>query len=57
MFQLIAPITELNTSKLGTMLTTSSCVFVPVDDPEKDVLADIAEVSREMFVIQPRKSV
>ena len=37
--------TELNLSKLGTMLTTSSCVFVPVDDPTKDLLDNIAEVS------------
>ena len=26
------------------MLTTSSCVFVPVDDPTKDLLDNIAEV-------------
>ena len=35
---------DLNLTKLGQMLTTSSCVFVPVDDPEKDVLGKIAEV-------------
>ena len=34
----------MNVSKLRDMLTTSSCVFVPVDDPQKDVLNEIAEV-------------
>ena len=32
-------------SKLGTLLTASSCVFVPVDDPKKELLEEIAEVS------------
>ena len=36
---------EMNVSKLTNMLTTSSCVFVPVDDPNKDVLDEISEVS------------
>ena len=37
--------TVLNVSKLGTLLTASSCVFVPVDDPKKELLEEIAEVS------------
>ena len=28
------------------MLTTSSCVFVPVDDPDEILLSNIAEVSK-----------
>ena len=36
---------EMNVSKLTNMLTTSSCVFVPVDDPNKDVLDEISEVN------------
>ena len=33
-------------SKLGTLLTASSCVYVPVDDPKKELLEEIAEVSK-----------
>ena len=36
---------EMNGSELTNMLTTSSCVFVPVDDPNKDVLDEISEVN------------
>ena len=35
----------LNLAKLNTMLATRSCVFIPVDDPQKDLLEGIAEVS------------
>ena len=46
----------MNVSKLRDMLTTSSCVFVPVDDPQKDVLNEIAEVctyNNALLTIQP----
>jgi hypothetical protein len=32
------------------MLTTSSCVFVPVDDPTKELLENIAEVSNKYML-------
>ena len=35
---------DLNLSKLTQLLTTSSLVFVPVDDPEAHLLNKIAEV-------------
>ena len=38
-------ISDMTVSKLKSVLSASSCVFVPVDDPSKDLLTEISEVS------------
>ena len=38
-------ISDMTVSKLKSVLSASSCVFVPVDDPTKDLLTEISEVS------------